>query len=275
MTPARCDIKKTYSEIESGASCHQCSENSVALRPEKDGNVTTKREHGMKFSTALIALIPAIFLASCGDDPKSATEGNFKKAINEHYAKKCSIPLYTSFMGFDKKLPMTMDLDLEEIILRPENANLTYLKRQRDLIHSTAKQWDALVAVGLLEAKDSTRTVNSSGKDFQIPQRTYTLTEKGKSFLFEDTNFCIGRKRVTSIENFTEPAEAPIIGGMKLSQVVFKTSPADVADWAKNSAVQEAWPDLKDALQPNKTGHIVLIQTNKGWMEEHDFELMH
>lgn len=220
----------------------------------------------MKLTTTIIAILPTVFLASCNDDPKAATETNFKRAINDHYAHHCIVAGEDSTGLWNTSFPITIDLQTVD----PKAAEFFRKETEKSNALSAGK-WDALVGVGLLKVEDKTKTSTSFGETVQTPQKVYSLTDKGQSSFYRSTAFCAGHEQIDTIEHFSEPSDAPF-GGGKFSEVVFKTSPHDVPDWAKNSAVQDAWPNLKHALQPNQEQHMVLIQTNKGWIEEHDFE---
>ena len=220
----------------------------------------------MRFPAAIIAILPAIFLASCNDDPKAATETNFKKAINDHYAHHCIVAGEDSTGLWNTSFPITIDLRTVD----PKAAEFFRKEAEKSNSLSVGK-WDVLVEAGLLKVEDKTKTSTTFGETSITPQKVYSLTPKGQSAFYRSTAFCAGHRQVDSIDHFSEPSDVPF-GGGKFSEVVFKTSARDIPDWAKSSAIQEAWPSLKHELQPNQQEHMALIQTNKGWIEEHDFE---
>ncbi|WEQ54124.1 hypothetical protein LV478_18825 (plasmid) [Komagataeibacter oboediens] len=210
-----------------------------------------------------LAVIPAIFLSGC-NDPKEANDANFTKAINEHLAKKCII--VGDDMGFDGDFPATIDPEVA-----PPNADEAFRqdvdRRNQQAIHP----FDVLVDTGLLKREDTTKEVDTWGKKETVPEKIYSLTDKGKAALVKHRAFCAGHQQVASIKHFSEPGNVPF-GGGKMSEAVFTTKAVDVPDWAKDQAVQDAWPSLKRDLDPDHEQRADLIQTNKGWIEAHDFD---
>ncbi|MFT8736960.1 MAG: hypothetical protein ABF760_05795 [Zymomonas mobilis] len=200
----------------------------------------------MKLYLAALSIIPALFTISCNTDPKLPTESNFKKAVNQYYQKHC-IPL--SVREFrNTSFPISLELKDSDI-----------------------PKLQSLVSVGLLSVSDTMGKgdyIDLFDKKL-IPKKTFSLTEKGKKFLDKDTIFCAGHLKVDTIENFTEPASSPF-GGVKFSGVIFTTSPEDLPDWAQNNELQTQWPELKNLLEKHRKGQLAFIQTNKGWIEEHD-----
>lgn len=220
----------------------------------------------MRLHSRIIAISSLVVLASCNEDPKAATEANFKKAIDDHYKKHCIIAGEDTTGIWNAGFPITVDLQKVD-----PNASEFFREEAEKSNALNAGKWDVLVDVGLLNVEKKNKTNSSFGGTEENPQNIYSLTDKGKAFFYRTTAFCAGHERVDSITRFSEPSDAPF-GGGKYSEVVFKVSPHDVPDWAKKNAVEDAWPGLKHALEDHREENMVLIQTNKGWIEEHDFE---
>lgn len=200
-------------------------------------------------SLAVVALLPVLALVGCGDDPQAATEGNFKKALNQHYEKSC-IPVG------------------EQFVFTMGKADFPYTVEGND-----THPWDALASAGLLSVKDETvQKPALFGTGTQtVHQKTYFLTETGKAARYRNSfQFCAGRYAVTSIDHFSEPGTVPG-GGQKISEVVFHVTARDVPQWAHDPEIQKAFPELVTALQKATVQKAVMIQTNKGWMDADDF----
>lgn len=101
--------------------------------------------------------------------------------------------------------------------------------------------------------------------------RRYELTDQGKQYyrqipatFGQNGIFCYGQETVDSIIKWTEPATTE---GVSLSEVTYTYEIANLAPWAKQSNVQQAFPDLRQTLneasKANQTADLQL--TNKGW----------
>ena len=142
---------------------------------------------------------------------------------------------------------------------------LGYTVRSFPLIRRTGgtdTALDALTEAGLLTR---TQTVQNG-----TAQDQYDLTGKGKDTNFPGHSvrkgdpglFCFGVIQVDKIANFTEPAEAD---GMHVTRVTYTRKLVHQPSWAKNPAIQEAFPNYAAegyGLHPQTSG---MMLTSHGW----------
>ena len=219
----------------------------------------------MKKITALGMVCTVALLAGCSD-PKAANEDNFKKALNTHYEKNCVALSWMDFSNSHPGYPVSIKLETPTMFRGPEGTAEANEKK--------LAPYEALVSAGLLKGEDG--QVKSDGlfadsKDAPAPGRIYSLTVEGKkAYQSPGNTFCAGHYTVENIERFTPPSDSPM---GKLSSVVYTYGPdGEIADWAKNPAIQKTFPDFAAKLTPHQHGHEELLLTNKGWMPARDFQ---
>ncbi|MBW1650382.1 MAG: hypothetical protein JRJ44_06860 [Deltaproteobacteria bacterium] len=109
---------------------------------------------------------------------------------------------------------------------------------------------------------------------------TYSLTDKGKQSFKQVTQrrlfgkwtaegFYAATYKVDEIINFSEPSQS---NGYTISNVNFSVTPHKVADWTKNQAIIDAFPDLPKKLEENQRRSATLILMNNGWVHETEIE---
>lgn len=133
----------------------------------------------------------------------------------------------------------------------------------------------ALVSAGLLSAKDM--DVKSAFGNQMVPGAQYSLTDEGKKYLVKGgagniggwDAFCGGKYKVKEVENFTQPAD---MFGSKISQVNFLYEVDDAPSWAKQPAIQAAYPSVQHDVTGSPGDKAVLVATNDGWMHERLFK---
>ncbi|MBE3175407.1 hypothetical protein IM282_15625 [Enterobacter cloacae complex sp. P29RS] len=209
----------------------------------------------LKYISPLIC-IGAIALSGC-NDPKDASEGNFKAAAQQYLDSiypscyfKANFPLKTDGYAFNN-LP--------------------------DILHVMSQK-------GLLTEKEISRKhyeASWGSKAHDVVVNSYDLTDEGKKFYKSDAakkingetlgGFCFGKATVSEVSNFTEPSDAM---GQKISRVSFSYKVTGVPDWAKSSEITSLNSQLKKDVdsesEPLKVTSVFVL-TNKGWVHERLF----
>lgn len=200
-------------------------------------------------------------LAACGS--KSASNGNFEKAINAHLSRDCITIQPIIFSADVQRYPMTVSMV-------QKNDYNTQAQVDQNNAEKT-KTLDLLVKSGLLSVSEGTKkeTPLFSKQERIVPTKVFTLTEMGKKALVKETGtaMCVGHYKVDDIVRFTEPNQAM---GQTMSQVSFTASPVDVADWAKNSALQADF-GLEKRLAAHQQHTATMVLASDGWIEASDF----
>ena len=125
--------------------------------------------------------------------------------------------------------------------------------------------FDALTDAGLL-----TRTTGEK-KVFIVASKqvnNYDVSDKGRGVWTQDEtqpgygNFCYGHRDVTSIDSFTDAADA---SGNKTAQVSYHYKYTDVAPWANSQEMKTAFPDLATTLAGPQAATASLTLTGDHW----------
>lgn len=219
----------------------------------------------MHIRTCILAVGVAALLAACGS-AKDASNGNFAKVINAHYAKRCQIEIDPAGFGADA-YPASVAL-----VEPSQFVSADVAKKQND--QKTAK-FDVLVKAGLLTVADGTTTQSGwgIGANKKVPAKVYSLTDAGKKALVDQegkkgTKLCAGHYQVDDIVRYTPPASAM---GATISTVSYTFSPTDVPSWAKSDAVNKSFPYLAQQMAEKQKGHTDLVLASDGWIESSDF----
>ncbi|WP_035351608.1 hypothetical protein [Edaphobacter aggregans] len=196
----------------------------------------------------LISLAGAVFLTAC-DDVKKPSDGNFRKAINQHlekHGKACT------WLG----RPFPVDAS------EPE---------QR-LQSGTGAQMAVLEAAGLVHSSDTVAaTPGIFGPGAPRRVKRYEPTEGGNKYLkqvpgvlSQSAGFCYGGKTVDSIVKWTEPVT---MGVGSQSEVTYTYKIANLAPWAERPDVQREFGDIRTTVSGiSKSNEIAGLQlTNQGW----------
>lgn len=204
----------------------------------------------------------AMAMSACGS-VQDASSGNFQRVIDAHYSRKCILVRPDNGFVVDHgRFPVTVEIN-------PSDGPVA-----RELNARAVREFDALVAVGLLRVEDTTVASRwHVGPKPQIPAKRYHLTPTGeKSYQAQGENqsagFCAGHYQVDAIKRFSEPGA---MGSYTISEVAYVYSPQDVPGWAIDARVREAMPALVRVLQAKRDGKATLIKTNEGWVHEQDF----
>lgn len=221
--------------------------------------------------TAIVTGLGAVLLAGCSD-PRKASEGNFRRAIDTHFAKTRAC------------------INLPRGDVRRSDAKSSGLpilfavnSRDGDWMGGSREEADALVAAGLLRAQVTTvQNEGVGGHDDTIAVKAYDLTEKGKAALGQPQEgtehpdaqdarqLCYGIPTVIEITQFTQPAD---LFGMTASHVAYTWRIDDPADWARDPHLLKAFPEMRNATARSLDGRTDLVLTNKGWTDVKDAKL--
>lgn len=199
----------------------------------------------------LISLV-ALVAVGCGN-PSDANKTNFQNAINAYFEKS---PACIHIFGAREM---------------PETIKVTPLRQQ------TISAYDNFVRLGLLQVTESeTQEVGVLGYH-KIKTRKYELTEEGKQYYSLGTiknvgamfggagTFCYGKRTVSEIKNFSEPAN---MMGMTISNVNFSYKITEVAPWANDANIRETYKDIEKTITGKNEGKATLVKTNEGWIHE-------
>ena len=192
----------------------------------------------LKTSRNVVIAAAAVALLTAGCNKKTDDSGNLKSAINSYYDAHPECLFQT-----EKKFPVQAD------------TNNT----------SDTTQWDALVDGGLL-----TRTTAEKSKLIVLSKsvNNYDLSDKGRGAWKADAqqpgygNFCYGKRTVNQIVS-TTPAGSTQPGAT--SVVNYTYTIGNVADWAREAEVQNAYPTLKGKLASASNAQSTLVLTGNGW----------
>lgn len=202
--------------------------------------------------TTLLPLLLLVALGGC-NNAKKPNAVNFTKAINEYLAKHGQVCALV-----DQTFP----------------ANVTLPEQKQQM--GIGPQAAALEQAGLVRGTNATAVVHGfmdalSGSTPPQPVRRYELADEGRKYfrqrlagLGEAGEFCYGQKAVDSIAKWTEPTA---MGPYTQSEVTYSYKIVNLAAWAQQLGMQQAFPDirsmLQDASKPDQIAGLVL--TNKGW----------
>lgn len=200
----------------------------------------------------IVSLAALFFLTGC-NNAKKPSNANFTKAINQYLAKRDDA---CSSLGQILPVDVTVPEQKEQYGIGTQLAAL----EKAGLVHSTNT---TAVIHGMMDALRGSRPPQ--------PVRRYELTDQGKQYyrqipatFGQNGIFCYGQETVDSIIKWTEPAT---MEGATLSEATYTYKIANLASWAKQSNVQQAFPDLLQTLNgastANQTAELQL--TNKGW----------
>ena len=200
-------------------------------------------------ATTLASLI--VFEAAGCSNKMDPNERNFGAAISAYLEKKG-------------------DLCLNSIKWPKDTGGLDY---QLDGLKES-DQLQILETVGLVSSETIDRgALNNRGESSTGTRETflrYELTEKGRSFFHADRNdpdsgeLCYGKKALDTLVKWDGPLK---IGDYQVASIRFHYKVVDLADWAKDTNVQVAYPAIKrtlDGAGTSQQSHSVKL-TNVGW----------
>lgn len=211
----------------------------------------------MNKNLILIGLI-GVLMSGCGDK-KDAIKDNFENSINAHYENEC-ISIGRVYGAF----PVQVANDNEE---------------DKELFAALAKVGLVTSKPARVEDRSMTGFDIMTGKRKIIDGFEYKLTDLGtKSVKTEKSNgfyggsneFCAGKYKVSSIENFTEPSD---ISGYKLTRVNFKKVAIDVPEWANDLVKEKAFEQYAEKISKEPIDEkMELVLTDNGWIPSRDLK---
>jgi len=215
----------------------------------------------MKTKIVALTLFTALLVA-CSSS-KDASNGNFEKALDAHFARDC-ITIQAFVISADgHSYPMTVQL-------QEKNAFTTQAQLDQNNANTT-RPLDVLAKAGVLSVSDGTKKVKPmfGGADVTVPTKAYTLTDAGKKAIVgpDSTAMCVGHYKVDEVVRFTQPNNAM---GKTISEVSFTVSPVDVPDWAKSPDVQTVY-GLQNKLADHTKATRTVVLASDGWIDANDF----
>jgi uncharacterized protein YceK len=199
----------------------------------------------------VLPLAALLALSGCSSKKKPNAD-NSSKAINQYLAKQGQECTY-----FAQTFPI--DIPVSE------------LKDQS----GTPAQMAALERAGLVRGSDTTAVIRGMmgalGPSAPRPVRRYELMDEGRRYfrvkpgiLGQSSAFCYGHETVGSVVKWTEPAA---MGPYTQSEVTYTYKMPDLAPWAKQAQVQQAFGDIRTTVNGISKAHESksLELTNKGW----------
>ena len=188
--------------------------------------------------TALAAVAVASMVAAGGCKKTTDNTANLKSGLNAYYDAH-PVCLYSS----EKKFPAQADTNND----------------------SDTAGYDALVQQGLL-----TRTTAEKTKLLILSKsvNNYDLSDKGRGVWTADTtqpgygNFCYGKRKVQDITS-TPPVGDPPQGST--TTVNYTYTVGDVADWARATIVQNAFPSVQTRLAAAGNATATMVLGANGW----------
>jgi hypothetical protein len=188
---------------------------------------------------ALTTAIAGLLLAVC-HDTDTADAAHFQAALQRYYDahRECIA------------LPVSLPLDV--------------LAGAGDTIH---RSLDVLARVGLVE----TTPVAEAGAS--AAGTRYALTPPGEKVIrgaadsfIGGSDLCFAQRRILKVTSFTDPA---LVLGVTSSLVTYDYDLIDVETWARDPAVQAAFPRIKTALSaPSSTATDSVVLTHDDWQHE-------
>src|ERR1700690_2717567 len=213
-----------------------------------------RREEAMKNDVLWVMVLGTLLLVGCGSK-NDANEKNLSDATNAYLVKKGQLCL-----GIATKWPV----DLQDSDRGPGSVK--------------GSEMAALEKIGLVRSQETETEVTalSGARPVKVKVLRYELTDDGKKFYQEkEAPGLIGQKESRGDICFGQQAldtviktEGPITVGDKKEMTLYYTYKIEnLADWAKNSDIQRAFPGIIPTL--NGAGKTTLNQnlilTDQGW----------
>ena len=189
-------------------------------------------------TSLVVAAITVAFLAAGGCKKTTNNTANLKTGLNTYFDAH-PVCLYAN----EKKFPAQADTNND----------------------TDTAGYDALVQQGML-----TRTVAEKTKLLILSKsvNNYDLSDKGRGLWTADAtqpgygNFCYGKRQVENITS-TPPGGDPPQGST--TAVNYTYTIGNVADWARQTVVQTAFPGVQAKLGAASNGTATLVLGPNGW----------
>ncbi len=198
----------------------------------------------------LLSLTAFLLLGGCNSEKKPSTT-NFTNAINQYLAKhgqECTF------------FAQTFPIDVPASELKGQSG--------------TAPQMAALEWAGLVRGSDETAVIHGMmgalGASAPRPLRRYELTDMGKKYfqvkpgvLGQSSALCYGQEQVDSIVKWDASTTQD---GTSVTEVTYTYKFQQLADWAKQPDVEQAFPAIKSTLNQAGTNQVIEVHlTSNGW----------
>jgi len=190
-------------------------------------------------------LILAIFIVvGCGEiDKKEVSKENFKRVLNDYYARNCE-------MIAPGKFPQEMMMIIE------------------GLYGDVVKRMEALEKLRYLTSKEIKKT-----NKYESDKKLFSLTEKGKKIYSKKEKhegICAFNRKIKSIDNYTEPSN---MLGITMTRIEFTFEPVASTDILKEMKKEKALAEHIDKVSKETTDSAKLILTGmKGWIHQREFK---
>jgi DNA-binding PadR family transcriptional regulator len=194
----------------------------------------------MKFGFLIIAIL---LLNGCGEiDKKEVSKENFKRVLNDYYARNCVL------------------------IARGEFPQELYAHNMFG--DGPIKRMEALEKLGYLTSEK----IKKENKHSE-PKKRFILTEKGKKvYVNKEKNqgICAFTRQIKSIDNYTEPSN---MMGITMTRVNFTFEPIKSTDTLNEMKNEKALADFIDEVLKKTLDRAELILTGmKGWIHQREFK---
>ncbi len=200
-----------------------------------------------------VAALSVLLFSGC--DHNKPSPGNFKAALQAHFDQT---PQCLNFRVAAYPVDAVFDDHGQPAVGRFGMA-----------IPDAAETLAALKDAGLLTAQESMKTVPGSGWGDPAKSRrviTYSIDPGSKAYwriAGAAASPCYGYIHVTSVDNYTEPAD---MLGQTASTVSFTYNIDRIAPWARNAEIQKAVPTLKTIVSTERQEKTLMVLTHNGWM---------
>jgi hypothetical protein len=196
--------------------------------------------------TLIFGVTLSAALSAC-DSKTSASEKNFAGTVTQYLEKKGDMCLD----------PVAWPVDVYE----------TDLRQQKLYPDGVAGRMAAMEAAGLAKGEDIDLPGNVAG-GLKVKARRYAMTDAAKPYLRADARpqpqMCWGHKSLDKVVRWTEPAK---VGDHEESSVIYTYKLSNVAAWAKQPKIKEAFPDLGRTIDGEhaQKEKLNVKRTQQGW----------
>lgn len=225
----------------------------------------------------LAAAAVAVVLTACGSDPRAANNGNFERAINARLASgqgKLCVATYPATLPYRSLVnnPSSYMQEVPEDIHRPDPATIAKL--------------EAMVGVHLASKVGGTASLTETkyGTNFQpikstvrVPMVTYEHGAEFAKYVGQSSSvatllvgtmesLCFASLVVDHVENFSAPGQ---MMGATVSSVYYRANVVDVAPWATDAAMRQAFPSIQtDLEQATQQRAATVVLMSDGWQAQ-------
>lgn len=196
-----------------------------------------------------VSLFFAAFFISCSN-PSKASKANFTKILNDFHSQQPP-SISSMFMSFP----------------------IVFAEAERSFFAPSKETIEALLKAELIVQGDDTITekktkankfeCTTAGQKCFVKKNMTSLLGRN-----EYQGFSFAKETVTEIVSFSAPAD---LLGKKVSEVKYKTSLSNIAEWSKLPEIQKSFNNVKEYLSPDYSKEVksaVMILTSNGWIHE-------